>query len=272
MGKGVVYRTFIYFLCFSFLLLTGGFPGRLAEAKEGGLPIGEMISRGEVTFEARQNVWTKVDPFHFPIFQGVRIKTGNGLALVVLTNECQIEIGQGSLFCFHQNDQFLLFHGGVSFRIPIGAQMSFRVGNLSIGKPPRLEAATGAHVSAVSEETVGSIALHPNGSVTIKSMKGPLSAQNQEHVVLAALSQGESVTIPSAAAWGEQGQVVAQVGEIGEYPTGKALTEEFLGLSKTTWMFIALAAVAAAGAGITLAVTSDGDKDEFILPIIPVSP
>jgi len=272
MRKGVLHKIFIYFLCFSFLLLTGGFPRTLAEAKEGAIPIGEMISRGEVTFEARQNVWTKVDPFHFPIFQGIRIKTDKGLALIALTNECQIEIGQGSLFCFHQDDQFHLFHGGVSFRIPIGAQMSFKVGNLSLGKPLRLEAATGTDVSPRSEETVGSVAVHPNGSVTVKSMNGPLSVQNQDHVVLAALSPRESVTIPSAAAWGGQRQMVAQVGEYGEYPTGKAATEELLGLSKTTWMFIALAAVAAAGAGIALAATSDGDKDEFILPILPACP
>jgi hypothetical protein len=82
---------------------------------------------------------------------------------------------------------------------------------------------------------------------------------------LAALSPKESVTIPFVTASGEQRQMVAQVGE---YPTGEALTEEFLGLSNTTWMIIGLAAVVAAGVGITLAVVDDDDHD-FLVPTSP---
>lgn len=266
MKKGILSKFFIYFLCFSFLLLTGGFPRMVAEATETGLPIGEMISSGQVKFEARQNVWKKVEPIHFPVFQGVRIKTEKGQALVVLSNEGQIEAGQNSLFSLQHDDQFHLFQGAIAFRIPSGAEMSFKVANLSIGMSFPLQATRSPLVSARSEETVGLITLHPNGSVTVKSIRGPLSIQNQDRVVLAALSSNESVTIPSATALGEERQMVAQVG--GEYPTGTAATEELLGLSNMTWLFIGIAAVVVAGVVIVFAVADDDDRD-FIIPTSP---
>jgi hypothetical protein len=265
MKKGIAYELFIYFLCFSFLLLTGGFTRMAADAAERGLPMGEMISRGEVKFEARENVWKTVEPFHFPIFQGVRIKTGKGQALVVLSSDSQIEVGQNSLFSFQHGGQFHLFQGRVSFRIPSDTELTLRAGNLSIGKPTPLEAAKTPLISPGAKETVGSIALHPNGSVTVRSIRGPLSIQNQDRVVLAAISPRESVTIPSVTASERQEIMVAQVGE---YPTGEALTEEFLGLSTTTWMVIGLAGVAAVGAGIAIAASGD-DDDRFYLPLCP---
>ena len=272
MKTGMLYKMFIYFLCFCFLLLTAGFPKMSAEAKEGGLPIGEMISRGEVKFEARENTWKRVEPWHFPIFREVRIKTEKGMGFIVLTNENQIEVGQNSLFSFPQNDHLHLFQGKISFRIPSRADMRFRVGNLSIGKALPLQATKSSLIVASSKETVGSIALHPNGAATVKSIQGPLSIQNQESVVLAAISPKESVTIPSVTVSGDQRQVVAQVGEYDQYPTGEAITEELLGLSYWTWLFIGLAAVAAAGAGIAYFATRDGGDDDFILPIIPACP
>ncbi len=264
MGKGLVYRTFIYFLCFSFLLLTGGFPTKAAEAIESGLPIGEMISSGEVKFEARENVWKKVEPIHFPVFQGVRIKTEKGQALIALPNRSQIEASQNSLFSFQRDDQFRLFQGAVSFRIPSGADMNFSVADLSIGKSLPLQAAKSPSlIPPRSEETVGSITLHPNGAVTVKSIRGPLSVQNQDRVVLAALSSKELVTIPSVTASGEQRQMVAQVGE---YPTGKtALEGPLWGLSNTTWMLLGFGAIIAAGVGIALAVEDDDDDDVVII-------
>ena len=271
MKNNSIYKSFVYFLCFSFLLLVSGFPRAVAEAKGKGFPIGEMISSGEVKFQARENVWKRVEPSHFPIFQGVRIKTEKGHALIVLTNEGQVEVGPNSLFSFQPNKQFHLFQGRVSFRIPSSANLVFRVGNLSIMRPLPMESASGRVVTPRSPETVGSVSLHPNGAVTVKSLRGPLSIQNQESGVLAALSASESVTIPSTTAFGNQGQMVAQASEYGEYPTGRALTEELLGLSTTTWMLIALAGVAAAGGGIALAVSGGGD-DESIIPFTPVCP
>ena len=264
MVGGVVYRSFVCFLCVAFLLLTGGFPGIAAEAKEKGLPIGEMISSGDVRFEARENVWQKVERFHFPIFEGVRIKTEKGQALLVLAKDRQIEVGQNSLFSLQHDEQFHLLQGSISFRIPSGGEMSFRAGNLLIGKSPSLHAAKTALVSHESRETVGSIALHANGALTVTSIRGPLSIHNQNHVVLAALSRGESVTIPSVTASGKQGVMVAQVGD---YPTGEAATEEFLGLSGTTWMVIGLATVVVAG--VVIAVVASGDDDDDIVITSP---
>jgi len=268
MSKGMGYTLFIYFLCFSFLLLTGGLPKMAAQGGQRGLPIGEMISRGGVKFEARKNVWKKVEPSHFPIFQGVRIETEKGVALIVLADGSQIDVDQNSLFSFQDHHQFTLLKGGISFRIPSGAEMSFRVGNLSIRKPLPLEATKGPLISRKSEETIGSITLHPTGSVTVKSIRGPVPIQNQESVVLATISSGESVAIPYATASDEVGQMVATDDQ---YPTGRALTDEFLGLSKTTWMFISLGAAAAVGTGIWLGATEE-DDDDFIIPIIPVCP
>jgi hypothetical protein len=270
MRKGSAYKTFIYFLCFSFVLLTSGLPRAAAEATESGLPTGEIISSGEVRFEARENVWKRVEPSHFPVFLGVRIKTEKGQALVVLTDESQVEVGPHSLFSLQPNSQFHLFQGRVSFRIPSGVDISFRVGKLSIKKPRRMQAARGLVIAPKNEETIGSVIIRPNGAVTVKSIQGPLSVQNQESVVLAALSSNESVTIPSATAFEGEGEMVAQVYDVVSemYPTGKAATDELLGLSNTTWMFIALGAVAAAGAGIYLGVTKD-DDDEFLVPICP---
>jgi hypothetical protein len=266
MRRGLAYKIFVCFLCFAFTSLTGGFPKMLADARGGGLPIGEMISKGDVKYEARENVWKTVEHSHFPIFQGAKIKTGKGMALVVLANESQIEVGHNSLLSFQQNDQFHLSQGTISFRIPSGTETSFRVGDLSIGESPPLEAAKSPLISPRSEETVGSIALHSNGAVTVKSIRGPLSVRNQDSVVLAALSPKESVTIPSITASGGQGQMVAQVGD--EYPTGEAATEELLGLSKTTWFFIAVAAVAIVGGGMAYVFFTADDDDEFI-PICP---
>jgi hypothetical protein len=59
------------------------------------------------------------------------------------------------------------------------------------------------------------------------------------------------------------------VAQVGEYPTGKALTEELLGLSKTTWMFIAIGAVAVAGGGIILALSEDDEESIVPVPICP---
>jgi len=218
-----------------------------------------------VKFEARKNVWKKVEPSHFPIFQGVRIKTEKGVVLIVLADGSQIDVDQNCLFSFQHNHLFTLLQGGISFRIPSGAEMSFRVGNLSIGKPLALEATKVSLISQRNEETIGSITLHPTGSVTVKSIRGPLAIQNQESLVLAAISSEESVAIPLSKASDMVSQVVVPDEQ---YPTGKALTDEFLGFSKTTWMFIALGAVAAAGAGIWYVASKD-DDDEFIVPICP---
>jgi hypothetical protein len=266
MRKGVLYKCFVYLLCFAFLSLTGGFPRMASEAKERNLPAGEMICNGEVKFEARENVWKRVEPSHFPIFHDVKFKTEKGQALLALTNGTQVETGQNSLFSLQHDDQFQLFQGRISFRIPSGAHMGFRVGNLFVQKAPSLHAAKTPLVSRGDQETVGSITLHSNGALTLTSIRGSLSIQNQDRGVVAALSSRESMTIPSATVSGEQGVMVAQVGD---YPTGEAITEEFLGLSKTTWLLIGLGTVAVAGGAIAIAAGGGDGDHHFLLPPSP---
>mgnify|MGYP001068228898 CR=1 FL=1 len=214
MKKRFGFKVFIYFLCGSFLLMMSGFPKTFVEAKEKGIPIGEMVSKGDVKFEARENVWKRVESSHFPIFQGTRIKIEKGMAFVTLSNNSQIELSPNSLFSLDQNDQFVLSQGSIGFRIPSTSEINFKVGNLSILKSRTLQATkdpSAAHPS--DEETIGSITIHADGSVTVKSMKGKLTIMNQDHVVLAALSSKDSVTIPSKTVGGKPPVMVAQVGE-----------------------------------------------------------
>lgn len=249
-------RIFVYFLCFSFLLLTSGFHTMVAEAKEIGRPIGEMISRGEVKFESRENVWKNVEPSPFPIFQGVRIKTEKGASIITLENNRQIEVGQNSLFSFDRNDQMHLRQGTIEFRFPSTAELSFKVGDLTVGKYRSLQASKNpSAVSPKSEDTIGSISVHPSGSVTVKSIQGPLFVVNQDHVVLAALSSEDTVTIPSVSAKSPSKVMVAQAGETTSGPEVKK--EKFLGISTWGWVGIiggviviaAIVAVCASGGG-----------------------
>jgi hypothetical protein len=255
-------KVFVYFLCVSFLLLTSGFHTMVAEAKEIGRPIGEMISRGEVKFESRENVWKNVESSPFPIFKGVKIKTEKGASLITLEDNQQVEVGENSLFSFDRNDQIHLIQGTLNFRFPSTAELSFKVGDLTVSKYRSLQASQNpSTVSPKSQDTVGSISVHPNGSVTVKSIQGPLLfVVNQDHVVLAALSSKDTVTIPSVTAKSSSKAMVAQAGETtGGTEGGGTEGEkwEFLGISTWGWIGIlggavvigVIAGVAAGGGG-----------------------
>jgi hypothetical protein len=237
-------------------------------------PIGEMISRGVVKFEAGENVWKRVEPSHFPIFQEVRIKTEKGQAFVLVANDIQITVSENTVFTVQRDGQFHLLQGRISFRIPSGADMSFRVGNLSIGKSHPSQAGKRLLASPQSEETVGAVVLRPNGAAMVKSIRGSLSIRDRDRVVLAVLPN-ESVTIPSFTVFGSPEQKVAGVEQyqIVQYPTGKtALDEPPLGLSGWTWMVISLAAVGAVGGAIALGIDSGGSSDNVVIPSTPVCP
>ena len=193
-------------------------------------PVGEMVSRGEVKFEARENVWKKVEPSHFPVFQGVKIKTEKGSAAIALANTGQIEVGPNSLFFFDQMDRFILSQGNIQFLIRSGSEVNFKVGNLSISRSRTLQTTKDPRSAPEkSEETIGTISIHSNRSVTVKTIQGKLSVLDQDRIVLAALSSKDSVTILSITIGGKPRVMVAQAGE--KAPTEGA--EEFLGLS--TW-------------------------------------
>ncbi len=162
-------------------------------------PIGQMVSKGVVKFEARENVWKEVNPSHFPIFRGARVKVEEGIASVTLANKSQFEIGPNSLWSFDHTDRFILSQGEVKFRIPAELESSFEAGKLSVQKSGTLRPARGFSVPVQKgEEAVGSISVHSNGSTSIRSIQGKVSVLNQDHKLLAALSAKEQVIVPAA--------------------------------------------------------------------------
>ena len=250
-------KTFVYLVCVSFLLLTSGFYATLTEGKEINRPIGEMISRGEVKFESRENVWKNVDPSQFPVFQGVRIKVEKGASVITLQDNSQIEVGQYSLLSFDRNDQMHLTQGTIDFRLPPTAELSFKVGDLTVIQSKSLQASKNpSAVFPKSEATIGSIAMHTNGSITVKSLRGSLSIVDQERVVLATLSSKDTVTIPSVTVKSPPKVMVAQAGETTSGPEEKEERKKFLGIGTWGWIgigggvaVIAIVAVAAGGGG-----------------------
>jgi hypothetical protein len=219
-------------------------------------------------FEARKNAWKKVEPALFPVFQGVKIKTEKGEALIVLANNIRVQVGQDSLFSFQEANQLHLLQGEVSFHMPSGTGMSFRVGHLSVGKPHRLQAAKSPMVSPTSEEAVGSITLHTNGAVTVKSFRGPLSVQDQYRVVLAALSRGESVTIPSVTTLGKEGIMIAQGDPTQRSETLETPPDESFWERLEPWQRWLLAALGlgASAAGVAALADSGGSSSGGFIP------
>lgn len=270
MKKGIVFRTFLYFLSISFLLLTNGFPSIAAEAKERGIPIGEMISKGEVNFEARENVWKKVQSSHFPVFEGVKIKTEKGVAAIALGNNSHVEVGQNSLLSFDQNERLHLFQGQIDFRISSRADLNFKIGKLTVTKSHSLQASKGPGMASPrNEETIGSISIHSNGSVTIKSIQGQLFILDQERTVLATIPSQDSLTIPSTVVKGQSKTMIAQAGETGKGSSGKEEKERgfvLWGIDGTTWGYIAGGTLGLAGSAtlVTVIISSEKDPDFFL--------
>jgi hypothetical protein len=257
MGKGLGRRIFIYSLCVSFLSLMVGSPRWVADARERSLPIGEMVSQGGVKFEVKENVWKNVEPSHFPVFLGVKIKTmADGTAAIALANRCQVEAAQDSILSFDQNDRVHLLRGKIDFRIPSGEEIVFKVGNLTVTKSRAFQASKRPASTLPDEETIGSISVRSNGSVTVRNVQGMLSVLNQDRAVLAAVSSKESVTIPSTLVTGTPRVMVAQVGEAAA-TSGEST---FLGASAGTWLGVGIG-VAALGVGIGVAATgSDSER------------
>jgi hypothetical protein len=260
MRKRLLHKTFVHFLCVSLFLLMGGFHQWVAEAKETDLFIGGMVSRGEVKFEERKNVWQDVEPSYFPISKGIKIKIGKGSALITLTNKTRIRIDQNSLFSFGENDRLFLTKGHINFWIPSTVNMDLEVGNLLV-TPSRAHHATKGMTPARSQAGgwIGSIFFHANGQVTVESIQGHLTILNQDHQVLAALSSKDSITIPSIRS---DATKVAQADD--EVISEKA---EKKGLSTWTWVGIGGGVVAVAG--IALAAGGGGGGGDHEAPVCP---
>ncbi len=265
MKRGVVYRGFIYFLCFSFLLLMNGLSRIGLEAREVEKPLAEMISRGDVKFEMRENVWKKVESSHFPIFKGMRVKTeAGGSAILRLADNGRIEIHPGSLFSFDSEGRMILTQGSLRFSLPATSDVRFRVGNLSILKARQLQAAHGRSIPQPEESLIsGTLSIHANGSVTVKSHEGRLQVLGPDQTLLAAIPKNDSVTLPSVTVSGPQRVMVAQAGETS---TATETTGTFLGIS--TWGWVGIVAGAAVIAGVAIAAGGGGDGGDRI-PICP---
>ena len=263
-------------VCFTFFLAVSGFPGLSTQAKDAKFPIGEMISKGGVRFEAREKVWKHIDSSHFPVFEKGKIKTEQGTGRVTLVNSCHLEIAQNSALSFEQVDRVHLTQGRVNFRIPSGKEMTIKVASLAVTKPRVQQASKDTRIIPTKNiDTVGSITLHSNGSVTIKNLQGSLTILDQDRVVVAALSSKESITIPATMASGKPNKMMAQAGEVRESrrQTLNVIDQEwtYLGLNAIEW--IAVGYAAALVAGLTYAFWPEGDKDRTVeqeqIPLCP---
>jgi len=264
MKRGFAFKAWVYLLCVSFLFLASGFHTMVGEAKEMGRPLGEMVSRGEVKFESRKAVWKNVELSQFPIFPGMRIKTGKGASLITLEGNRQIEVRKNSFLSFDRSDEIQLTQGTIDFRLPSTAELSFKVGDLTVIQPKSLQASKNPlPVSPKSEATIGSISVHSNGAITIKSLQGSLSVLNQERVVLAALSSKDTVTFPSVTVKVPPREMLAQAGKktINLDPH----SSNFLGIPDWGWVAI-VCGVAITASVVIIAATRDGGGDGLSCP------
>jgi hypothetical protein len=264
MKKKCILKAFIYFLCVSFLLMVNGFHGMVAQANQNAIPIGQMISHGGVKFEIKGNAWEKVETT-FPVFEGMKVRTEKGEAVLAIAEKTRIEVGPDSLFYFDQRDQFYLLQGKINFRIQPDVQLRFKVGNLWISKSYPLQAGkTSSAVVPEDKGALGSIMIHSNGSVAVKSVQGPLYVRNQDGKVLAFLSSGESITIPSVRT-GTTHTQMAQRDVAGLEKLSETGSGEFLGLSTWAWVGIGAAAVIAATI-IAIVASKDEDHERPVCP------
>jgi hypothetical protein len=247
--RGFLFKSGAWFLCFAFFLLMSNVSIPKARAKEKATSIGEMVSRGVVKFEARENIWRDVEPSYFPLFQGIKIKTEKGAATVFLANNNQVEIGQNSEVSFPHQDQLRLYRGGVTFRISLQKDLSLRVGQLIVIGATHLQAAQGRPVIAPKGgEAIGSLYLHPNGALTIKNTQGRLNILNQDRKVIAALSSKDSLTLPSTILEKPLSEKAPQMimAQVGDEETA-AKPETYGGLSAKTWGIVGLAVLGVGG-------------------------
>jgi hypothetical protein len=218
-------KVFFCFLCTIPFLMGGGVQRVESAVKEKNLPIGEMVWNGDVTLEVRENRWIRVEGTPFPVFKGLKLKTGIGTAAVSLSNHCQIEVTPNSLVSFPRPDQVTLLKGEVNFRFPKTGHAQLSAGALSVMRSPSLQASrSSAPVYQRMEESVGTASLSPGGSLTVKTERGKLFVLDQDRNVVATLSSKESVRLPPTQVLGKERVMVAQAG--GTLPSIKKLQEE----------------------------------------------
>ena len=259
MKKGLARRFLVYTLCFSFLSWMSGLSAIAAETR--GLPIGEMVSKGDVKHEIAAGKWERVQPSYFLVFSGTKVRTDDGVATVRLSNNSQLGIHSGSLLSFDQTDQSTLLRGSAEFYIPSGLDMKILAGKVSIMKPRTLQAG-GTPSPQRDEDTFGTISIQPNGSVTVKNIQGKVAILDQSNAVLTELSPNKSITITPTPGGKAQ---VAQATETAAGGAGAAEGATFMGLGTWTWVGIGAAAVAT-GIGIGVASSGGGGGGSEVCP------
>ena len=269
MKRRLSVNIFVYFLWVPFLVMVNGVQGAMAGASEKSLLVGHMVSRGEVRFEARENIWKPVEPSAFPLFKGTKVKTENGIAAIILPDVGQIEVGENSLFSYDERGDFLLFEGSISFRIREAAERRFGVGRLSIVSS-RSYQASGSPSSAPdhNQEMIGSISIHPNGAVTVKTLQGSLAVIDERQTVLASLSSNQEVTIPSASVRSRGKAVAARASDPATDERDDRDDRKLLGLPIGDWIGIGVGAIGLGllSVGIYDEVTY---KDHDRIPVCP---
>jgi hypothetical protein len=247
------YKIFVLFICVSMFALTGGFGRLAAEAQAMSRPVGEMVSRGDVSYQAGGNSWLKVQNTRVPVFGGMKIKTASGTAIISFANGSQVEAAGNTQFEIAESAVLHLIQGSIDFRISAGTEMNIAVGSLSILKCRPLQASKDPSVASKDEGVVGSVSLHSNGSVTVKSEQGLLSVLNPQRTVVATLASNDVLTIPAAVATGKESPTLSQAGDPKE-------GGGFLGLSTSALVGIGLAAGGIGALGVAAADSSGSDR------------
>lgn len=187
MGKKGFRIVSVYLFSFSFVLLCGA--STLTSYARENLPIGQMISKGDVRVEVGET-WKPVESSDVPLVVPSKVKTADGVAALCLRSNVQIEVAERTTFSFPEKEVMALLQGVIRFRIPEASRMTFHAGDVFIEK------------SKPGEFVIGSISLDANGLVSVESLEGGLTVYNRQRMVLASLSSNEVVTISSSVAKG----------------------------------------------------------------------
>lgn len=237
----------IWFVCFLYFFIWGGVQPTISWAKDRNPPIGEIIVRGEVQYEVRENNWRNIEFSYFPLFPGIKIKTKKGLANIFLRDHSNVELNKETLILVKDIDNLHLLQGRIDFRIPAQGNLKLHLGNLVVQKTSFRQAAQRNYPTG--REVLGTLTLHAHGAVTINNIKGNISVLDKNQRVLAALSEKDSLTIPSSLAHKPPQEEITpvKIAQVGEEEIA-AEPEKYAGISVKTWGIIGLAALGATGA------------------------
>ena len=157
----------------------------------------------------------------------------------------------------------VIFAGFCYPPVPAAVAMEFKIGNIFVLPSRSLHASKSPSVPLPKiEEAIGSILIHANGAVTVKSLRGSLSILSQDRVLLAALSNRDSVTIPSVTVKNPSRVMVAQAAE-----TAREVEDKEKRREEAWWWIGGGLAAAGVAAGIGIAVYHEHHEHKHRIPI-----